>query len=208
MDVVDDQELKIAIVGPGGVGKSALALQYVQQLFVDTYDPTIQDNYRKKVNIQGKWYTLDILDTAGQDEFSALRSQYMANYEAFLLVCSITSVPSLIELRDFYKEIYRSKCYPGEFQPRHRIPCLMVANKIDLGEYQKFDEVALKAMTKELIGDELNYIYTSAKNNFNVEKCFDLVTEMAVNCRKEKEQNRKRSRQGTKTKGGFCCSLM
>ena len=94
-------------VGPGGVGKSALALQYVQQLFVDTYDPTIQDNYRKKVNIQGKWYTLDILDTAGQDEFSALRSQYMANYEAFLLVCSVTSVPSLVELRDFYKEIYR-----------------------------------------------------------------------------------------------------
>ena len=184
-----------------------MALQYVQQLFVDTYDPTIQDNYRKKVNIQGKWYTLDILDTAGQDEFSALRSQYMSNYEAFLLVCSITSVPSLVELRDFYKEIYRSKCHPGEFQPRTRIPCLMVCNKVDLKQYQKFDEQALRSMTKELIGDELNYIYTSAKENFNVEKCFDIVSEMAVECRKEKENNRKRSRQGTKVNNS-CCNLM
>ena len=119
------------IVGAGGVGKSALALQYVQQLFVDTYDPTIQDNYRKKVNIYGTWYTLDILDTAGQDEFSALRSQYMSNYEAFLLVCSVTAMQSLMELKDFHKEIFRSKCHPGEFQPRHRIPCILVGNKIE-----------------------------------------------------------------------------
>lgn len=83
----------------------------------------------------------------------------------------------------------------------------MVANKIDLQKHQKFDEQALKAMTKELIGDELNYIYTSAKTNFNVEKMFDLVTEMAVNCRKEKAQNIKRSRRGTDA-GKSCCHLM
>lgn len=83
----------------------------------------------------------------------------------------------------------------------------MVANKIDLQKHQKFDEQALKAMTKELIGDELNYIYTSAKTNFNVEKMFDLVTEMAVNCRKEKAHNIKRSRRGTDA-GKSCCHLM
>ena len=40
-----DDEIKIAVVGEGGVGKSALSLQYVQELFIDNYDPTIQDNY-------------------------------------------------------------------------------------------------------------------------------------------------------------------
>lgn len=71
MDDYDDC-IRLAVVGEGGVGKSALSLQYVQELFIDDYDPTIQDNYRKNIHLENKFYELDILDTAGQDEFTAL----------------------------------------------------------------------------------------------------------------------------------------
>ena len=38
----------------GGVGKSALTIQLIQNHFVDEYDPTIEDSYRKQVIIDGE----------------------------------------------------------------------------------------------------------------------------------------------------------
>ena len=51
----------------GGVGKSALTIQLIQNHFVPEYDPTIEDSYRKQVVIDGETCLLDILDTAGQE---------------------------------------------------------------------------------------------------------------------------------------------
>uniref|UniRef100_A0A673JJ57 HRas proto-oncogene, GTPase n=1 Tax=Sinocyclocheilus rhinocerous TaxID=307959 RepID=A0A673JJ57_9TELE len=70
-------EYKLVVVGAGGVGKSALTIQLIQNHFVDEYDPTIEDSYRKQVVIDGETCLLDILDTAGQEEYSAMRDQYM-----------------------------------------------------------------------------------------------------------------------------------
>ena len=49
------------------MGKSALTIQLIQNHFVDEYDPTIEDSYRKQVVIDGETCLLDILDTAGQE---------------------------------------------------------------------------------------------------------------------------------------------
>ena len=68
-------EYKLVVVGGGGVGKSALTIQLIQNHFVDEYDPTIEDSYRKQVTIDEEVCLLDILDTAGQEEYSAMRDQ-------------------------------------------------------------------------------------------------------------------------------------
>ena len=68
-------EYKLVIVGGGGVGKSALTIQLIQNHFIDEYDPTIEDSYRKQVTIDDETCLLDILDTAGQEEYSAMRDQ-------------------------------------------------------------------------------------------------------------------------------------
>ena len=44
-------EYKLVVVGAGGVGKSALTIQLIQNHFVDEYDPTIEDSYRKQVRL-------------------------------------------------------------------------------------------------------------------------------------------------------------
>jgi len=59
------REYKIVVLGSGGVGKSALTVQFVQGIFVEKYDPTIEDSYRKQVEVDGHQCMLEILDTAG-----------------------------------------------------------------------------------------------------------------------------------------------
>ncbi|CEI96969.1 Putative Ras-like protein 2 [Rhizopus microsporus] len=63
------REYKLVMVGGGGVGKSALTIQFIQSHFVDEYDPTIEDSYRKQCIIDSETALLDVLDTAGQEEY-------------------------------------------------------------------------------------------------------------------------------------------
>lgn len=64
------------MVGSGGVGKSALTIQFIHSHFVNEYDPTIEDSYRKHCIIGDETVLLEILDTAGQEEYSAMRGTW------------------------------------------------------------------------------------------------------------------------------------
>lgn len=86
------REYKLVVLGSGGVGKSALTVQFVQNIFVDKYDPTIEDSYRKQLEIEGEQCMLEILDTAGTEQFTAMRDLYMKNGQGFILVYSITAM--------------------------------------------------------------------------------------------------------------------
>ena len=80
-------EYKLVIVGGGGVGKSALTIQLIQNHFIDEYDPTIEDSYRKQVTIDEETCLLDILDTAGQEEYSAMRPIHENRTRFYACLC-------------------------------------------------------------------------------------------------------------------------
>merc|ERR1712048_925904 len=90
-------EYKITVLGSGGVGKSALTIRLITGTYEANYDPTIEDSYRKQVQIDGKPALLDILDTAGQEEYAALQDQWIREGDGFLIVYSITASNSLEE---------------------------------------------------------------------------------------------------------------
>ena len=89
------------------------------------YDPTIEDSYQKQCVIDGTVAKLDILDTAGQETFSAMREQYMRSGEGFLLVFSLSDRRSFEQAVTFHREILRVK-------DRDEFPILLVGNKADL----------------------------------------------------------------------------
>ena len=91
------------------MGKSALTIQLIQNHFVDEYDPTIEDSYRKQVVIDGETCLLDILDTAGQEEYSAMRDQYMRTGEGFLCVFAIDNSKSFEDIESYRGQIRRVK---------------------------------------------------------------------------------------------------
>jgi small GTP-binding protein len=68
-------EYKVVILGSGGVGKSAICIQYLRNQFVAEYDPTIEEQYRFQATIDEKACVLDIIDTAGMEEFNAMQDQ-------------------------------------------------------------------------------------------------------------------------------------
>ena len=86
---------------------------------------TFTDSYRKQCVIDDEVALLDVLDTAGQEEYSAMREQYMRTGEGFLLVYSITSRQSFEEIQQFQQQILRVK-------DRDYFPIIIVGNKCDL----------------------------------------------------------------------------
>ncbi|XP_046984363.1 ras-like protein 2 [Schistocerca americana] len=156
------QTYKLVVVGGGGVGKSAITIQFIQSYFVTDYDPTIEDSYTKQCVIDDQPAKLDILDTAGQEEFSAMREQYMRSGEGFLLVFAVTDKASFDEIYKFHKQILRVK-------DREEFPMLMVGNKADL-EHQRVVSVAdAHALASQL---KIPYIECSAKLRTNVDQAF------------------------------------
>lgn len=86
---------------------------------------TTADSYRKQCVIDDEVALLDVLDTAGQEEYSAMREQYMRTGEGFLLVYSITSRQSFEEITTFQQQILRVK-------DKDYFPMVVVGNKCDL----------------------------------------------------------------------------
>ncbi|GEQ67654.1 hypothetical protein JCM33374_g1319 [Metschnikowia sp. JCM 33374] len=156
------KEYKLVVVGGGGVGKSAITIQLIQSHFVDEYDPTIEDSYRKQCVIDGQQTILDILDTAGQEEYSAMREQYMRTGEGFLLVYAINSRNSLDELQVFYGQIQRVK-------DSDNVPVLVVGNKSDLEIERQVSYEEGLAFAKSL---GCPFMEASAKQRINVEEAF------------------------------------
>lgn len=163
------REYKLVVLGSGGVGKSALTVQFVQGIFVEKYDPTIEDSYRKVVEVDGQQCMLEILDTAGTEQFTAMRDLYMKNGQGFLLVYSITAQSTFNDLQDLREQILRVK-------DMDEVPMILVGNKCDLED----ERVVGKDQGQNLAKNwNCTFLETSAKSKINVTEIFhDLVRQI------------------------------
>ena len=181
------EEYKIVVVGAGEVGKSALTIQLIHNQFVEEYDPTIEDSYIKPVVIDGKTSFLHILDTAGQEEFSAMRVHYMRAGESFLLVFALNSLKSFDDIKTFREQIRGAR-------DSDEVPMVLVGNKADLNT-RAVDSAQVKLIADKL---KLPYLETSAKTGLGVEEAlFTLVREIRKRKRAVRPENR----------GMSCCSM-
>lgn len=189
-------EYRVVVVGAGGVGKSALTVRFIQGTFVVKYDPTIEDSYRKQVEVDKKACMLDIMDTAGQEEYSALRDQYMKTGEGFVLVYSITTTSSFDAAAKLRTNILRIKEDAGD------VPIMLVGNKLDLeGERVVSAENGRKTAEKWGAG----FIETSAKIPKNVNELFYELVQL-INKYRERYPD-KAVRGKAKKQGGRCMLL-
>ena len=133
---------KVIMVGGGGVGKSALTLQYMYGDFIEEYDPTKADSYRKKVMLDNQECFIDILDTAGQEEYAAIRDNYYRSGEGFLCVFSVTEREGFDNTKEFRDQICR-------ILDDERVPFFLVGNKCDLTSQSKVSQPEAEQRAKE-----------------------------------------------------------
>ncbi|XP_066912706.1 ras-related protein Rap-1b-like isoform X1 [Clytia hemisphaerica] len=180
------REYKLVVLGSGGVGKSALTVQFVQGIFVEKYDPTIEDSYRKQVEVDGQQAMLEILDTAGTEQFTAMRDLYMKNGQGFVLVYSITAQSTFNDLMDLRDQILRVK-------DTEDVPMVLVGNKCDLEDERVVGKDNGQNLAKQF--GNCTFLETSAKMKINVNEIFhDLVRQI--------NQRQPVTRPGKKASGG------
>lgn len=174
---------KIAVLGSRSVGKSSLVIQYIENHFVESYYPTIETTHSKSINYKGSEYDCDIIDTAGQDEYTILNSKHAIGIHGFVLVYSVASRKSFDMVQVVYDKIL-------DFCGRDTIPCVIVGAKIDLPNRQvqvhEGEELAKQRHAA--------FVETSAKLNKNVadvfQKCLQEIEKQAPNNKQEPPANR------------------
>ncbi|KAM3145993.1 GTP-binding protein of the rab [Paramecium bursaria] len=173
-----DYLFKLLLIGNSAVGKSSLLLRFADNVFNESFLPTIGVDFKiRTFDLQGKTVKLQIWDTAGQERFKTITNSYYKGAHGIILVYDVTDKQSFKDIENWLQEIEK---YANENVVR-----LLVGNKNDLESKREvtFDE------GKEL-ADSLNikFIETSAKNSINVEKAFmTLATEIKAKVAKNEK---------------------
>ena len=166
---------KLVMLGGGAVGKSAITVQLVSGHFVQIYDPTIEDSYRTSISVDGEMVSLDILDTAGQDEYTALRDQYMRSGDGYVIVYSITSTTSFLEANGFREQLYRVL----DKELSDHVSIALCGNKCDLESERQVQTAEAQKLAEEW---KVLFFETSAKNKINIAETFQaLVKDIKAN---------------------------
>jgi small GTP-binding protein len=155
-------DCKIVVFGAGAVGKSALTIQFVQGYFITDYDPTIEDSYKRVLAIDNDNVQLDILDTAGQDDFAPMRTSYMRQGKGFIIVYAIDDRASFEEIEVFHRDLIRTK-------GTNNVPVVVCGNKCDLEEKRVVSKTEGEELAQKL---NATFFETSALANINIENAF------------------------------------
>ena len=175
------RSIKVGMFGGGGVGKTSITLQFVKGEFTDGYIPTIEDEFIKTIDFEGEPVSIEIIDTAGQDDFQAMRYRNMGSVEGFILVYSILDPVSISSLKEIHQEALLAKSVSS-------IPCIIAANKCDLR-----DANSVPVEEGEKLGKELGcqVLETSAKENKNIQELYDGILKILLSKNKEKGTTQK-----------------
>ncbi len=164
----------IITLGNGQVGKTSLIIKYVDNTFSLNYIQTLGMDF--KIKMVKLWNSEEIrvklTDTAGQERFGSLSSNYLKKANGIILIYDITSRESFEALNNWADEI-KEKSKSDEARP-----IILIGNKLDLEEYRCISKEEGENFAKNNCGG-INFYETSCKTGENVENAInDLVSQV------------------------------
>ena len=154
---------KIIFLGAPGVGKSAIIMRFKDDIFLDYYEPTIQNVYKKLLNFHEEYIELEIIDIDGQTEYTIFSfSKLTYGIHGYILCYSIENRQSFELLKILHSKLINLV--------GRDIPMVLVANKSDLVNRR---EISYEEGRN--LADKMNccqFIECSAKANLNINKVF------------------------------------
>jgi len=168
--------VKCVVVGDGAVGKTCLLISYTSDAFPHEYVPTIFDNYRANVKVDGKTVSLGLWDTAGQEDYDRLRPLSYPDSDVILICFSVSSRHSL--------ENVTTKWYPELQQYIANVPLILVGTKADLRnddskkKVECVDRSEAEAVAKKI--GAIEFIECSALTQAGVKQLFEKAVRVAL----------------------------
>ena len=162
---------KILLVGNSNVGKSSLFLRFVDEIWKENFVPTIGVDFKiKSIKIDNKIIKLQIWDTAGQERFKSILSSYYKGANGILLLYDITNINSSKSLSNWLIDIEKNSS--------KNVKKILIGNKCDLNELRKIPINKGKEFADTY---NMKFIETSAKNNVNINECFNILGKELIN---------------------------
>ena len=190
---MSEETINVCILGSGGVGKTAVTLQFVKGEFSEAYVPTIEDEFQKNIQIDGKTYKIEIIDTAGQEDFKDLRTRYIKDCEAFMILYAVDDESSFNFIQELYDDILAVK---GKLPPT-----LILGNKCDLPQPFAVNLSTVEQKSAQKWGN-IKVMETSAKLNKNIAEAFEFIVRQTKGL-----GGQSGGKTETKAEGGGCCNL-
>ncbi len=172
--------VKIVLLGDGGVGKTAIRRRFMGQGFKSIYMETIGSDFSTKTieiehNLKAVTINFQIWDLAGQPKFQNVRQLFYAGSQGVIFVFDLTRLDSLEDIKLWVNEVKKNNLT--------KIPALLIGNKIDLQDegYPICDpssDLKLKDIIYTVLNNNevpVNNIRTSAKTGFNIDQAFEML---------------------------------
>ena len=174
-----DHIFKVLLLGNSDVGKSSLILRYVDQVWSDTFVPTIGVDFKvKTLEIDNKQIKMQIWDTAGQERFRNVISSYFRGSHGILLIYDITNRDSFKNLENWLTEI--------EKNASQNVLKILIGNKNDLVDDREIKTEEGQAFANR---NGMQFIETSAKMNTNVNEAFEALAKLMMKLTSTKKTN-------------------
>ena len=168
---------KVLLLGNSDVGKSSLILRYVDQVWSDTFVPTIGVDFKvKTLEIENKQIKMQIWDTAGQERFRNVISSYFRGSHGIFLIYDITNRDSFKNLENWLIEI--------EKNASQNVLKILIGNKSDLVDDREIKTEEGQAFANR---NGMKFMETSAKMNTNVNEAFETLAKLMMEFNNEKK---------------------
>ena len=159
-----DYSFKIIVIGDSNVGKSCLTNRAAKDKFSSDYSPTLGFEFRTfSTNVENKIIRLQVWDTCGQEVYRSLISNFYRNSSLAMMVYSINSKESFLNINRWLKEI--------KINSNPDIKIILIGNKADLENEREVTYEEAKKYKEE--NQILYFEETSAKTGLNAKKVFE-----------------------------------